>query len=60
MTCLSNGALLATTDRQKCSDLDPNQISGTQLNLSCGKYYCLPAAGLFGDMERKEQPILAA
>jgi sulfite reductase (ferredoxin) len=62
--CLSKGALAATADRLKNSDLDLNQISEFRLNLSgcpntCGQHM-LADLGFFGNVGRKEQQMFPA
>jgi len=51
--------LIATTDKVTKSDLYLDQISRLQRNLSCG-WQCLQTSGSFGDVRRKEQPMLTA
>lgn len=62
--CLSKGALAATADRLKNSDLDLNQIPEFRLNLSgcpntCGQHM-LADLGFFGNVGRKEQQMFPA
>lgn len=62
--CLSKGALAATAERLKKSDLDLNLIPGFRLNLSgcpntCGQHM-LADLGFFGNVGRKEQQMFPA
>ena len=62
--CLSKGALTATAERLKNSDLDLNQIPDFRLNLSgcpntCGQHM-LADLGFFGNVGRKEQQMFPA
>jgi sulfite reductase (ferredoxin) len=62
--CLSKGALAATADRLKDSNLDLNQIPDFRLNLSgcpntCGQHM-LADLGFFGNVGRKEQQMFPA
>jgi sulfite reductase (ferredoxin) len=62
--CLSKGALAATAERLKNSDLDLNQIPEFRLNLSgcpntCGQHM-LADLGFFGNVGRKEQQMFPA
>jgi sulfite reductase (ferredoxin) len=62
--CLSKGALAATAERLRNSDLDLNQIPDFRLNLSgcpntCGQHM-LADLGFFGNVGRKEQQMFPA
>jgi sulfite reductase (ferredoxin) len=62
--CLSKGALAATADRLKDSDLNLNQIPEFRLNLSgcpntCGQHM-LADLGFFGNVGRKGQQMFPA
>jgi sulfite reductase (ferredoxin) len=62
--CLSKGALTATAERLKNSDLDLNRIADFRLNLSgcpntCGQHM-LADLGFFGNVGRKEQQMFPA
>jgi sulfite reductase (ferredoxin) len=62
--CLSKGALSATAQRLKNSDLDLNQIPEFRLNLSgcpntCGQHM-LADLGFFGNVGRKDQQMFPA
>ena len=62
--CLSKGALTATADRLKNTELDLNQIPDFRLNLSgcpntCGQHM-LADLGFFGNVGRKEQQMFPA
>jgi sulfite reductase (ferredoxin) len=62
--CLSKGALSATAERLKNSDLDLNRIPDFRLNLSgcpntCGQQM-LADLGFFGSVGRKEQQMYPA
>jgi sulfite reductase (ferredoxin) len=62
--CLSKGALTATAERLKNSDLDLNQIPDFRLNLSgcpntCGQHM-LADLGFFGNVGRREQQMFPA
>ena len=62
--CLSKGALTATAERPKNSDLDLNQIPDFRLNLSgcpntCGQHM-LADLGFFGNVGRREQQMFPA
>jgi len=62
--CLSKGALTATAERLKNSDLDLNQIPDFRLSLSgcpntCGQHM-LADLGFFGNVGRKEQQMFPA
>jgi len=62
--CLSKGALSATAEKLKNSDLDLNQIPEFQLSLSgcpntCGQHM-LADLGFFGSVGRREQQMFPA
>jgi sulfite reductase (ferredoxin) len=62
--CLSKGALSATAERLKNSDLDLNRIPEFRLNLSgcpntCGQHM-LADLGFFGNVGRKDQQMFPA
>jgi sulfite reductase (ferredoxin) len=62
--CLAKGALTATAERLKNSDLDLNRIAEFRLNLSgcpntCGQHM-LADLGFFGSVGRKEQQMFPA